>query len=134
MAQLKKGYKYGCNLDEAIDTPAVGGTFVKLTSGSGALGVSQCGAGDYALGVALFDAGSGTSNPLATQVTVQHGGIADVNSGAAVTAGSWVMSDASGNAITYVAGSGVHANGWARTGATAINQVLEVVLFTSPVT
>jgi hypothetical protein len=64
----------------------------------------------------------------AGEVAEIYDGIVMVEAGAAVTAGSAVMSDASGRAIIYVAGAGVNKAGKAVTNAGAAGELLSVKL------
>lgn len=75
----------------------VGNRFVKRVAG----GHSQCSVvGERADGVSLFDGADGTFG------TVHLFGVADITAGAAVADGDRVMTDASGQAITFAAGGG----------------------------
>lgn len=62
------------------------------------------------------------------QVAEIYDGIVMVEAGAAVVAGSPVMSDASGRAIAYVAGAGVQLAGVAITNAGALGELVSVKL------
>jgi hypothetical protein len=62
----------------------------------------------------------------AGEVAEIYDGIVMVEAGAAVTAGTPVMSDATGRAITYVAGAGVVQAGVAVTNAGAAGELLSV--------
>jgi len=79
--------------------------------------VALCGAGLSAFGVSTRDADPTGATIIAapTDVGVWHAPhkIVQVMAGAALTAGQLVMSDATGQAIPYVAGTGVVAVGTA---------------------
>jgi len=77
-----------------------------------------CGAGAKALGVADADTAS------ASQVPVNFSGILLVEAGAAINAGVDVDSDASGKAVTHVAGV---VNGHTLDAATASGDIIRIL-------
>lgn len=86
--------------------------------------MAQCGAGQRACGVAAWDVASGSLGKC-----IRGQKVVTVTSGAAVTAGVEVMSDANGKAIAWVAST--EANkilGIAMTGVGATDLDLEVAL------
>lgn len=129
MAPGPKGVLYGQRIDEAVDAPVTGDSFVKYTPGGAGSGVSQCGLGDFPDGVALWGAGA-SGQP--THTTIQLSGIAHVMSGGAVTASALVMSDASGNAIPYTVSGSQKIAGKARTGCTTSGVIIEVLMYRAP--
>ncbi len=78
-----------------------------------------CGANAKALGVEELDAA------LGDQATVIFSGIALVTSGAAITQGAKVASDANGKAVVFSTGE---YNGWAIDAATGANEKIRVLL------
>lgn len=93
--------------------------FVKITATEG---VVQTVANEKPVGV--------SSQPCekAGEVAEIYDGIVLVEAGAAVTAGTLVMSDANAKAIPYVAGAGVEVAGYAVTNAGAAGELLSVKL------
>ncbi|WP_280317292.1 capsid cement protein [Nocardia wallacei] len=90
----------------ALTTGAVTGkTFVDISATvdatTGMLKVATAAAGAKALGVAAFDAASGTT------VAILRGGVVEVTAGAAITAGAEVEVNASGRAIALASGKAV---------------------------
>jgi hypothetical protein len=127
MATKYKGSVIGLSVDEIADAAVLGNTFVKVTAGG--QGVTTCGAGQLALGVAKFDAGADPAGLTQTLWTTVHlDGLHPVVASAAIAAGARVMSDANGNAVTYAAGAGVFSRGIARTAAVNPGDIIEVFL------
>lgn len=92
-----------------VGADVTGGRFVRI---SGARvndnpQVGPCGAGQAVAGVAARDKAAGQK----VLVYSKPGQIIPVRCGAALAAGTKVMSDATGQAVAYVAGAGVHVAG-----------------------
>lgn len=85
---------------QALATDTLGGSIL----------VAPCGAGQRAIGVADYDCASGSKVGI-----VRGKKVFPVESGAALTAGDRVMSDATGRAITWVGAVDVAASGNAET-------------------
>lgn len=126
-------YKPGADIPAACSAAVTGKRFLKVTgnrqSGPGLSStaegsnyqVAQCVAGDKSIGVSMYDA------PINGKVGIVREGIVPVTSGAAVTAGTEVQSDANGKAITLAAGKPL---GYAMSGVGAADTDLEVLLYT----
>lgn len=92
----KRFVAISADLASALDITS---TALPTTWDSGNFRVAQCGAGVKAIGVAAYDQASGATVP------VKAGGkIVPVTSGAAITAGAEVESNAAGKAITLATG------------------------------
>jgi hypothetical protein len=99
-----------------------GGTLGLSTDTANIYGVAHAGAGAKAVGVAKYDIASGDEGGIHGR----PGKIVPVTSGAAVTAGQEVQSDANGKAITLAAG---RPNGLALTTVGAADLPVEVKLY-----
>lgn len=109
--------------DELTCTPTVavlGKTFVKISGDAqadGTLSIAPCGAGDKALGIAMWDAAIGQR---VTVKTINSGNVMPVTVGAAnVAAGVSVLSDADGNAVVPAGAGEHHCLGTVLSGAVA---------------